>query len=106
MLMRAQHEKIKKENAQRVQTPKDKNRVRKGGEAEKKKGKDVVSRDGKIDEPNTEKGVKRGVKALKEAPFPMGGKGNHSELMGRVKFPELSNNGSTRSRRSIFSWIV
>ena len=30
--MRAQHEKIKKENAQRAQTLKDKNRMRKGKE--------------------------------------------------------------------------
>ena len=116
-LTRAQHEKIMKENARRVLTLKDKNRVRKGknGVVEKKKGKDVVPRE-KIGKQDTEKrneGSQRDEKSTRPVlltdmmtSFPKGGKGNCSEHTGRFKVSELNNNGSARSRRSIFSWTV
>ena len=68
MLTRAQHEKIMKENAQRPHALKDKTTVRTemNGEADKKKGKDVVPREGKIGKQNMEKGLKTGMKVLKE----------------------------------------
>ena len=63
MLTRAQHENIKKQNAEREQALRDKNRVRtkKKGEAENRKEKVKDTKEGK-----RVKGLKTGMWALKE----------------------------------------
>ena len=73
MLTRAQHDKIRKENAQRVQVVKSSGRAKKGKseegqdkEAGVQKGKGTIQWEEKVMKRDATKGLKRGIKVLKE----------------------------------------
>ena len=73
MLIRAQRDKIRKENAQRVQAMKNRGRVKEGKrekerdkEARVQRGKSIVQQEEEVVKRDAKKSLKGGINALKE----------------------------------------